>query len=421
MNASDGNGQHPLVVAPSRVTRRATSRVGTRQRFSLWKGTPRWLQIATGAILIVVGFALYLHGRAARKTSSGKGSIPSVMITTATATSGDIGVYVKALGTVTPLNTVSVTARVAGQIAKVQYKEGQLVHVSDPLVEIDPAPFQAAVTQAEGQLARDQAQLDLAKINLVRDTDLLNRSVISKQEFDTQVATQGLNEGAVKLDQGNLDQARVNLAYCHITSPIDGRVGLRMVDTGNIVQANGTTPLVVITQLQPISVEFNVAEDSVPQIMQAMHNGRQLEVDAYDRADQKKLATGKVESFNSQIDNTTGTLRLRATFQNDDGSLFPNQFVNAHLLVDTHRGVTLLPSNAIQRNDSGSFVYLVQPNQAVGLKTITVGTTEGNVSEVQGLEPGAIVAADSFNRLTDGAKVAVRSAAPAPSSPQPAR
>ena len=323
----------------------------------------------------------------------------------------DIGVYVKALGTVTPLNTVSVTARVAGQIAKVEYQEGQLVHVGDPLVDIDPAPYQAAVTQAEGQLARDQAQLDLAKINLTRDTDLLNKGVISKQEFDTQTATNGLNEGAVKLDQGNLDQAKVNLAYCHITSPINGRVGLRLVDPGNIVQANGTTPLVVITQLQPISVEFNVAEDSVPQIVQAVRNGKQLTADAYDRADQKKLATGTLEALNSEIDTTSGTLRLRATFKNDDDSLFPNQFVNVHLLVDTHKGVTLLPNNAIQRNDNGAFVYVVQPNQTVALKTITVGTTDGNVSEVQGLQPGAVVAADSFNRLSDGAKIAVRSAA----------
>jgi multidrug efflux system membrane fusion protein len=377
----------------------------------LWKDTPRWLQIAVAAILIVGGFALYLHGRAAEKTSSGKGSIPPVMISTATATSGDIGVYVKALGTVTPLNTVSITARVAGQIAKVEYKEGQLVRVGDPLVDIDPAPFQAAVTQAEGQLARDQAQLDLAKINLTRDTDLLNKSVISKQEFDTQTATQGLNEGAVKLDQGNLDQAKVNLAYCHITSPIDGRVGLRLVDPGNIVQANGTSPLVVITQLQPITVEFNVAEDSVPQIVQALRNGKQLTADAYDRADQKKLATGTLEALNSEIDSTTGTLRLRATFKNDDGSLFPNQFVNVHLLVDTHKGVTLLPNNAIQRNDNGAFVYVLQPNRTVALKTIVVGTSDGNISEVQGLQAGAVVAADSFNRLSDGAKIAVRSVA----------
>jgi membrane fusion protein, multidrug efflux system len=411
MNSSNGNGQHTVVEAPSRATEHETSRAGARQRFSFLKGPPRWSRISVAAILIVGVAGFYSHWRAGEKTSSGKGSIPPVMISTATANAGDIGVYVKGLGTVTPLNTVSLTARVAGQIANVEYQEGQLVHVGDPLVEIDPAPFQAAVTQAEGQLARDQAQLDLAKINLGRDTDLLNKGVISKQEFDTQTATYGLNEGAVKLDQGNLDQAKVNLAYCHITSPINGRVGLRLVDPGNIVQANGTTPLVVITQLQPISVEFNVAEDSVSQIVQAVRDGKQLTADAYDRADQKKLATGTLGAFNSQIDTTTGTLRLRATFKNDDSSLFPNQFVNVHLLVDTHKGVTLLPSNAIQRNDNGAFVYVVLPNQTVALKTIAAGTSDGNISEVQGLQPGAVVAADSFNRLSDGAKIAVRSAA----------
>jgi multidrug efflux system membrane fusion protein len=418
MNSSNSNGTQTAVEAQSRITKHQTFRADVRPKRWLLKGTRRWLQISVAAILIVGGFAFYLHLRTVGETHSGKGGVPPIMVNTASATSGEIGVYVKALGTVTPLNTVSVTARVVGQIAKVEYQEGGLVRAGDPLVDIDPAPYQAAVTQAQGQLARDQA---LAKINLSRDSDLLNKGVISKQEFDTQAANQGLFEGAVKLDQGNLDQANVNLAYCHVTSPIDGRVGLRMVDTGNIVQANGTAPLVIITQLQPISVEFNVAEDSVPQIMQAIHSGRLVKVDAYDRADQKKLATGKVESFNSQIDSTTGTLRLRATFQNDDGSLFPNQFVNAHLLVDTHKDVTLLPSNAIQRNDSGSFVYLIQPNKSVALKPITVGTTEGNVSEVQGLEPGAVVAADSFNRLNDGAKVAIRPAALAGSSSQPAR
>jgi membrane fusion protein, multidrug efflux system len=369
--------------------------------------------IAITGILIAGAVAIYFHLNPGKRQDGSRSGIPPLQISTATATTGDIGVYVEALGTVTPLNTVSLTARVGGQIAKVEYQEGQLVHIGDPLLEIDPAPFQAAVTQAEGQLARDQAQLDLAKINLQRDTDLLNKGVISKQEFDTQTANDHQFEGAVKLDQGNLDQAKVNLAYCYITSPIDGRVGLRLVDPGNIVQANGTTPLVVITQLQPITVEFNVAEDSVPQIMEAIHGGRQPEADAYDRANQKKLAIGKVESFNSQIDTATGTLRVRATFKNDDGVLFPNQFVNVRLLVDTHKGVTLLPNNAIQRNDNGEFVYLVQPNQTVALKTITVGTTDGNVSEVQGLEPGSLVAADSFNRLSDGAKVAIRPGASA--------
>ena len=331
------------------------------------------------------------------------------MINIVTARSGDIGVYVRALGTVTSLKTVSLTARVSGQITKVEYQEGELVHTGDPMVEIDPAPFQAAVTQAEGQLARDQAQLENARINLVRDTDLLAKGVISQQEYDAQNATFHQDEGALKLDVGNLEVAKINLAYSHVTSPIDGRAGLRLIDPGNIVQANGTNPLVIITQLKPITVEFDVAEDDVPQIIHAVHNGRQLAVDAYDRADQKKLATGTLEALDSQINTTTGTLRLRAVFNNDDESLFPNQFVNVRLLVDTHQGATLLPSSAIERNDNGAFIYLLQPNETVAVKPIRVGATDGNVSEVQGLQPGAIVAADNFNRLSDGAKVSVRS------------
>jgi membrane fusion protein, multidrug efflux system len=368
----------------------------------------RWWRILLGLILVLGATAGYWHWKAVQSDGH-KGGPPPVMISTATASSGDIGVYVQGLGTVTPVYTVSLTARVSGQITKVSYQEGQLVHTGDPLIEIDPAPFEAAVTQAEGQLARDQAQLELANINLVRDTDLLKKGVISKQEYDTQVATVHQFEGAVKLDQGNLESAKVNLAYCYINSPIDGRVGLRLVDPGNIVQANGTSPLVMLAQLQPITVEFNVAEDYVPQIVHAVHSGKKLAVDAYDRANQRKLATGTLESFNSEIDPTTGTLRLRAIFKNDDDSLFPNQFVNARLLVDTHKGVTLLPNNAVQRNDGGGFVYSLQPNETVEAKTITVVTTDGNESEVEGLEPGAVVAADSFNRLSDGTKVAVRS------------
>jgi len=411
MNSSNKRASQTVMESITRVERGGTG--ANSSKAARPNPSHRRRLIAITGILIAGAVAIYFHLNPGKRQDGTRSGIPPLQVSTATATTGDIGVYVEALGTVTPLNTVSLTARVGGQIAKVEYQEGQLVHIGDPLLEIDPAPFQAAVTQAEGQLARDQAQLDLAKINLQRDTDLLNKGVISKQEFDTQTANDHQFEGAVKLDQGNLDQAKVNLAYCYITSPIDGRVGLRLVDPGNIVQANGTTPLVVITQLQPITVEFNVAEDSVPQIMEAIHGGRQPEADAYDRANQKKLAIGKVESFNSQIDTTTGTLRVRATFKNDDGVLFPNQFVNVRLLVDTHKGVTLLPNNAIQRNDNGEFVYLVQPNQTVALKTITVGTTDGNVSEVQGLQPGSLVAADSFNRLSDGAKVAIRPGASA--------
>ena len=329
MNNSNGHTNQTVMEPTTRIKRGGTS--ANLSKAAGLNRNHRWRLIMIAGILIAGAVAIYLHLNSGKKQPARGGGIPPLPISTATVRTGDIGVYVNALGTVTPFNTVSLTARVAGQIAKVEYQEGQLVHVGDPLVEIDPAPFQAAVTQAEGQLARDQAQLELAKLNLDRDTNLLNKGVISKQEFDTQVATDHQSEGAVKLDQGNLDTAKVNLAYCHITSPIDGRVGLRMVDPGNIVQANGTSPLVVITQLQPISVEFNVSEDAVPQIMQAMHSGNKPEADAYDRANQKKLATGNVESFNSQIDNTTGTLRLRATFKNDDSALFPNQFVNVRL------------------------------------------------------------------------------------------
>ena len=405
MSSSNGLGEHAVMSRLPDGT--AGKDAGIRLVTPSLRRRRRWGRIAIGSILILGLIALYVHWKAGSNSAT-RPAVPPVMISTATANSGDIGVYVNALGTVTPLNTVSLTARVSGQISKVEYQEGQRVHIGDPLVEIDPAPFQAAVTQAEGQLARDQAQLELAKVNLVRETDLLNKKVVSKQEYDTQVATYHQSEGAVKLDQGNLDMARVNLAYCHITSPIDGLVGLRLVDPGNIVQANGTSPLVMITQLQPITVEFNVAEDAVPQIVQAVHSGKILTVDAYDRANTKKLATGTLEAFNSQIDPTTGTLRLRATFKNDDDALFPSQFVNARLLVDTHKGVTLLPNNAVQRNDDGTFVYLIQPNQTVTLKNVTIGTTDGNTSEVQDLQPGAVVAADSFNRLSDGTKVAIR-------------
>jgi membrane fusion protein, multidrug efflux system len=406
MNNSNRHSNQTIVEPITRVERGGNG--ANSSKVARPNHSHRWRLIVVTGVLIAGAVGIYLTLNSGKRRDPGKGGIPPLPISTVTATTGDIGVYVQALGTVTALNTVSLTARVAGQIAKVEYQEGQIVHVGDPLLEIDPAPFEAAVTQAEGQLARDQAQLELANINLVRDIDLQKKGVISKQEYDTQVATVHQFEGAVKLDQGNLQSAKVNLAYCHITSPIEGRVGLRIVDPGNIVQANGTSPLVMMAQLQPITVEFNVAEDYVPQIVRAVHSGKHLTVDAYDRANQKKLATGTLESFNSEIDTTTGTLRLRATFKNDDDSLFPNQFVNARLLVDTHKDVTLLPNNAVQRNDNGAFVYLVQPNQTVEAKPITVVTTDGNMSEVEGFEAGAVVAADSFNRLSDGTKVALR-------------
>jgi len=364
------------------------------------------------------------------------GGLGPIMVGTTVATNGSIGIYVNALGVVTPLQMVSINSRVQGQIVAVKYQEGQLVKVGDPLIEIDPGPSQAAVTQAEGQLKRDQAILQNAKMDWERYQEAYASNAIPKQQLDTQAATVEQNEGTVKLDQGMLDNAQVQLGYCHITAPISGRVGLRLVDAGNMAQANSTTALVVIAQLQPITVIFNVAEDALPQILAQLRAGKTLTVDAFDRAQTKKLATGTLETLDNQIDPSSGTVKFRAIFTNDDESLFPNQFVNARLLVQTLDHATLLPNSVIQRNADGAFVYLVKVERStstvtaaqnaapanpvstnarpasvmgsVTLQPITVGTTDGNISAVEGIDPGTVVASDNFNKLTDGAKVAIR-------------
>jgi multidrug efflux system membrane fusion protein len=367
-------------------------------------------------ILIGIAAIIWSHRRAAKgQPQAGRGRPGGgpgmLMIGTTTARKGDIGVYVSALGVVTPVNTVTVRSRVDGQLVKVNYQEGQMVRAGDSLVEIDPAPFQAALGQAEGQLARDSALLENARLDLDRYKEAFARNAIPRQQLDTQSSAVHQYEGSVRLDQAQVDNAKVQLAYCHITAPISGRIGLRLVDMGNIVHASDTTGLLVITQLEPINVIFSVAEDYLTQIQHQMKQGNKLAVDALDRAQQKKIASGTLQTLDNQIDPTTGTVKLKALFDNQDGALFPNQFVNARLLVDTHQDVTLLPNTTIQRNAQGAFVYLFQTNQTVAMHPITAGVTDGTVSEVEGLEPGAIVAADNFNRLTDGAKVTVRPAA----------
>jgi multidrug efflux system membrane fusion protein len=371
----------------------------------------RWVWLILAAFLLLGAVGLLLHRRPAVNASQSKTAAgpPALQVSTAVAQKGDIGIYVNALGVVTPLNTVAVRSRVDGQLVKVNYQEGQMVRAGDPLVEIDPAPFQAALVQAEGQFARDTALLENAHLDLDRYKEAFAKNAIPKQQLDTQVATVHQYEGTVKLDQGQVDNAKVQLAYCHLAAPISGRVGLRLVDAGNIVHASDANPLVVITELQPITVIFNVAEDNLPQIQQQLRAGKVLAVDAFDRAQTQKLATGSLATLDNQIDTTTGTIKLRAIFANEDESLFPNQFVNTRLLVDTLRNVTLLPNAAIQRNAESAFVYLLKPDQTVAVQTITAGTTDGNVSAVAGLDPGAVVAADNFSRLTDGAKVTVRS------------
>jgi multidrug efflux system membrane fusion protein len=366
----------------------------------------------------VIGFLVWRSMHAAPNTQQGQraggpggpggfAGMP-VSISTAKAQRGDIGVYVNALGLVTPVNTVAVRSRVDGQLEKVLYQEGQLVKQGDRLVELDPAPYQAAVLQAEGQLARDQALLENAKLDVERYREAFSKNAIAKQQLDTQASTVRQYEGAVKLDNGQLETARVQLAYTKIQAPITGRVGLRLVDVGNIVHPNDTNPLVTITQLEPITVVFSVAQDYLPQIQEQVRAGKRLAVDAFDRTQQKKLASGTLQTLDNQIDTSTGTIKLKAIFPNEDVSLFPNQFVNARLLIDTHHQVVTAPNQAIQRNAQGSFVYVVTEEQTAKIQPVTVGVTDGTSSEVEGIEPGVLVATDNFNRLSDKAKVTVR-------------
>lgn len=372
-------------------------------------------------ILLVVGGVFFSRHRPPSPSEApptrgrGGSGLATIMVSTAKAQTGDIGIYVNALGVVTPLNTVSVKSRVDGQLVKVNYQEGQLVHAGDPLVEIDPAPYQAALDQAVAKRNQDQATLNLQQVELKREASLVAAKIDSQDAYDQVDAQVKELEAAVKSDEAAIASAKVQLDYCHITSPISGRVGLRLVDAGNIVQSSDTSPLVVITELQPIAVIFNVAEDDLPKIQAQLKAGNTLTVDAFDRAQTKKLATGSLLTVDNQIDPTTGTVKLKAVFTNADEALFPNQFVNARLLVDTLEDATLLPNPVIQRNADSAFVYLIQPdktgtNQTVAMQTVTIDTTDGNVSSVQGIDPGTLVAADNFNRLTDGAKVMLRPA-----------
>jgi multidrug efflux system membrane fusion protein len=330
------------------------------------------------------------------------------MVTTVTSHKGDIGIYVNALGIVTPLYTVAVNTRVDGQIVKVTYQEGQKVNKGDPLLDIDPGPFDAALLQAQGQLARDRALLENAKIDLQRYTLAYASNAIPEQTLATQEATLHQDEGTVLLDEGVLSNAQVQLDYTHVTAPISGRVGLRLVDPGNIIHSANSNALVVITEQQPITVIFTVAEDYLTQIQQQLRQGKPMVVDAYDRTQQKKLATGILETLDNQIDTTTGTVKLRAIFTNEDDSLFPNQFVNARLLVDTLHDATLVPNPVIQRDSQGSFVYLLNEDQTVSTNPVVVKVTDADVSAVEGLEPDTVLVGDNFNRLTDGMKVTVR-------------
>src|SRR5215469_84488 len=378
------------------------SSAGTRNR-------SRWPWILGVAVIVAV--VLYLrHGSAQQAKNNADPPVRPVVVSTAVAKQGDIRVYLDALGTVTPVYTVTVTSRVQGEITQVCYHEGQMVRTGDPLLEIDPRPYQAQLTQAEGQLAHDQAVLNEAKIDLDRYQQAFNRNAIAKQQLDDQQQVVLQDEGAVKNDEGTLANAKVTLVYTDITSTIDGRVGLRLVDPGNIVQANSTTPLVVITQLQPITVIFSVAEDHLSRIQQQLRKGVRLSVDAFDREQASKLASGYLLTLDNMIDTTTGTVKLKAMFPNTDGALFPSQFVNARLLVDTLRNVTLIPTPAIQRNAQGAFVYVIGAEQTASIHPVTPGATDGTMTQVQGIDAGNTVAINGFDKLQDGSKITVRQA-----------
>ena len=366
-----------------------------------------WIWIAVILVVGIGGLYYYRNQQAAAAAAKAKAAAAnrSVPITTGTVTTGPIGVYINALGTVTPVYTATITSRVDGQIVSVNYREGQMVRKGDLLIQIDPRPYQAALTQAEGTLAHDEALLSEARIDLDRYQLAFNRNAIAKQQLDDQTQTVKQYEGSVKNDQGTVASATTNLDYATITAPIDGRVGLRLVDPGNIVTAGSTTALVVIAQLQPITVIFSVAEDYLPQIQNQLRQGNKMSVDAFDRNQQAKLASGTLLTLDNQIDTTTGTVKLKAIFANTDTALFPNQFVNARLLVDTQQNATLVPTAAIQRNAQGAFVYLVKSDQTAAVQTVTIGITNGGTAAVQGVHPGDVIAITGFDKLQDGIKV----------------
>ena len=368
----------------------------------------RYHSILATLIGLAVLLVVWLIISGVMKPRKKPGPPPPIPIAEGQIKTGNIDVYLDELGTVTPVYTVTVASRVAGELTEVRYKEGQLVKKNELLAVVDPRPYEAVLLQSQGALSRDQAALKNARIDLVRYQNSFKEHAIPQQQLATQEALVEQDEGTVKVDQGNLEAAQVNVDYTRIISPIDGRVGLRLVDPGNIVPANGTTGIAVITQLQPITVIFTIAEDSLSQVVEQTSAGNTLAVKALDRTKQHELADGTLLTVDNQINTTTGTVRARASFPNTHNELFPNQFVNVRLLVKTLTDVTLVPEAAIQRNNDVAFVYVIQPDSSVKQQNIKIIATEGQVSAATGVTAGQHVVTDGFDRLQSGSKITIR-------------
>jgi len=392
---------HLPTTAPS-------SKGEARRRNRTWIWLPILLLLGVGFYVGVVRrqHRTRLQESVALKKDGGSSAV--IPVVAAKARRGSIGVYLTGLGSVTPIYTVTVKTRIDGQLMRILYKEGDLVHQGDWLAEIDPRPYEVQLEQANAQLARDQATLENARLDLTRYETLLPQNAIPEQQVATQKAIVAEDEAAIKTDQAQIDSAKLSISYCHIESPLTGRIGLRLVDPGNMVHASDATGLLVITQIQPISVIFTIPEDQLGAVLGKARSGHQLKVDAFDREMQSKIAQGTLTTFDNQIDPTTGTLKLRATFENQDNSLFPNQFVNARLLVEQKRGVTIVPTAAIQRNSQKVYAYVVGNDSKITVRDVKPGAVEGDDSEIMsGVAPGEVVVLSGVDKLQDGSNVNV--------------
>jgi len=401
-------GQLNSIDLPEPRAHGATTAAPSKRRWWLWV-------LVLGVIAFGVWY--YVNSRNASQAATAPGAAAKgkggsgaggfvVPVVVSTAQRGDLPVYFNGLGTVTAFNTVTVRSRVDGQLVSVAFKEGQFVHQGDLLAQIDPRPFQVQLEQALGQLAKDQAQRKDAEVNFERFKLLFKEGVIPQQQLDTQGALVGQVDGAITSDQSQIDNAKLQLTYSRITAPISGRIGLRLVDAGNIVHASDTNGLLVITQLQPIAVIFSLPQDQLPQVNAKLHSGVQLAVDAYDRDDTAKIASGKLETIDNQIDITTGTYKLKSVFTNADNALFPNQFVNVHLLVDTKHNLTIVPAAAIQRGPQGTYVYAADTDNTAKIRIVTIAQTTGDsVGLSSGLNSGDRVVIDGLDKLQDGTKI----------------